>query len=196
MLTDLLHLMERSSVRHSHLCPRQVLGVRMGLAGLAALGLQAPVTKTSGLVVVETYGCFVDGIEVSTGATVGHRTLRVNDYGKIAATFVDVATGSALRLSPHVDVRTRAREFAPAARSRYAAQLEAYQDLPDADLFQFQSVTLTPPLEDLLSRPALRVNCDLCGEEISNGREVAVGDAVLCQTCAAGGYYAVESPSG
>jgi formylmethanofuran dehydrogenase subunit E len=165
----------------------------MGIAGLAALGLEAPITKLSGLVVVETDGCFVDGIEVATGATIGHRTLRVNDYGKVAATFVDAFLGYALRVSPKADARARACQYAPAAASRYEAQLEGYRYLPAGELLEFRFVTLTPPLETLLSRPELRRNCDSCGEEIFNGREIAAGNAILCQSCAAGGYYAVES---
>jgi formylmethanofuran dehydrogenase subunit E len=79
-------LLEKSASDHTHLCPRQVLGVRMGLAGLTALEVKAPVTPRTALVIIETAGCFADGIRVATGATVGHRTLRVEDLGKIAAT--------------------------------------------------------------------------------------------------------------
>ena len=193
MPTNLSKLLELSAARHNHLCPRQVLGVRMGIAGLAALSLEAPITKLTGLVLVETDGCFVDGVEVATGATVGHRTLRVYDYGKIGATFVDVSRGTALRLSPKADARQQARRFAPEVSSRYAAQLEGYRRLPEPELFDFRFVNLTPPLETLLSRPELRLNCDACGEEIFNGREISSGGAILCQSCAAGGYYAVGS---
>ena len=38
---------------------------------------------------VETDGCFADGVMVATGCSLGHRTLRLIDYGKVAATFVD-----------------------------------------------------------------------------------------------------------
>ena len=82
MPIDLSILLKRSASEHSHLCPRQVLGVRMGLAGLAALGLKAPVTTKTALVIIETDGCFADGIRVATGATVGHRTLRVRRSGE------------------------------------------------------------------------------------------------------------------
>jgi formylmethanofuran dehydrogenase subunit E len=135
----------------------------------------------------------VDGVEVATGATVGHRTLRVNDYGKIAATFIDVSGGAALRLSPKADARERARRFAPEVASRYAAQLEGYRRLPERELLDFRFVKLTPPLEILLSRPELRLNCGACGEEIFNGREILSGGAIYCQSCATAGYYVVES---
>ena len=123
-------LLQTSASRHDHLCPRQVLGVRMGLAGLDALGLTAPTTKSDALIIVETDGCFVDGIEVSTGVTVGHRSLRVVDLGKIAATFVGVATGKAVRLAPREGVRALASTYAPEATERYAAQLQGYAVMP------------------------------------------------------------------
>jgi formylmethanofuran dehydrogenase subunit E len=186
-------LLDCSAARHDHLCPRQVLGVRMGIAGMQAVGVEAPFIKSTGLVIVETDGCFVDGIEVSTGATVGHRTLRVNDYGKIAATFVNVLTGRAVRLAPRAGVRAKACEYAPFAGNRYDSQIQGYSHMPLNDLFRSQSVLLTPPLQAIISQAEFRVECCLCGEEIFNGREIRLGDAVLCESCAAGGYYSNEA---
>jgi len=189
MIQNLSDLLELSSSRHSHLCPRQVLGVRMGLAGLDVLGVKAPVTKLSALVIIETDSCFADGIEVSTGATVGHRTLRVNDIGKIAATFVNVKTGRAVRISPAPNVRERALIYAPHEQRRYFAQLGGYQAMPEEELFRFQEVILQPSLSVILSQPSLLIKCDNCGEEIINEREVVVDGAVLCRSCASQGYY-------
>ena len=185
-------LLERSSARHDHLCPRQVLGVRMGLAGLAALGLAAPVCKKSALVIIETDGCFADGIEVATGATVGHRTLRIDDMGKLAATFADVSSGRAVRVAPMPDVRQRALAYAPHEARHYFAQLQAYQVMPDGELFRYRDVVLDPPIEVLISRPAVRVNCSICGEEIINERQVLVDGSLLCRACAGRGYYLAE----
>jgi formylmethanofuran dehydrogenase subunit E len=130
-VTNELHdLLKLSSARHDHLCPRQVLGVRMGLAGLAAVGLEAPMPRKDAMVFIETDGCFADGIEVATGATVGHRTLRVMDLGKIASTFANVKTGQAVRLAPRLDIRVRALAYAPAVKKKYYAQLKGYQLMP------------------------------------------------------------------
>jgi formylmethanofuran dehydrogenase subunit E len=185
----LQQLLERSAKRHSHLCPRQVLGVRMGIAGTAALGLDVPICRQSGLVIVETDGCFVDGIEVATGATVGHRTLRVGDYGKIAATFVDATSGRAVRLWPRNQAREEAASWAADAANPYDAQVIGYQRMPEAELFHREQVVLTRSVDALISQPEIRVNCDSCGEEIFNERQVVVGDGILCRPCAAGGYY-------
>ncbi len=188
-------LLKQSSARHDHLCPRQVLGVRIGLAGLAALELEAPVHKSTALIIIESDGCFADGIEVATGATIGHRTLHVNDFGKMAATFADVKTGRAIRISPALNVRERALLYAPDEPRHYFAQLQGYQVMPDAELLRIQEVALNPTLEELISKPVVRVNCDYCGEEIINEREVVVNDVILCRTCANDGYYLIKPAS-
>ncbi len=195
MNASLQELLQRSSARHSHLCPRQVLGVRMGLAGLRMLALQAPLTKHTGLVIVETDGCFADGVEAATGAAVGHRTLRVNDLGKIAATFADIITGRTIRLSVRQGAREQARLYAPDEERHYFAQLRGYQLMPDEELFAMQEVVLEPSLATLISRPGVRVVCELCGEEVINDRQVERDGMTLCRTCAYGSYYTPRQSS-
>lgn len=194
MTLHLQTLLEQSADRHKHLCPRQVLGVRIGLAGAAALGLETPRNDKRMLVILESDGCYADGIEVVTGATIGHRTLRVVDYGKVATTFVDVKTGVAVRVAPRLDVRQRARFYAPEEQRHYFAQLMGYQVMPDDELLTVQEVHLTTSVEDLISRPGVRVNCTVCGEEIINEREVWRKDMPLCQACAGPAYYAIAKP--
>jgi formylmethanofuran dehydrogenase subunit E len=186
---ELIDLLKLSSVRHNHLCPRQVLGVRMGLSGLAAIGIDAPMPHKAALVIIETDGCFSDGIEVATGAVVGHRTLRLADQGKIAATFVNVATGLAIRLAPRLDVRQTAIAYAPQVKKKYYAQLKGYQIMPEQELFSFREVTLDPSLHTILSRPGVRTKCDRCGEEIINERQVCLKGVTLCKACAGESYY-------
>jgi len=167
--------------------------VRIGLAGAAGLGLPVPRLDKRLLVIAESDGCFVDGVSVVTGCTVGHRTLRVEDYGKIAATFVDVVTEQALRLAPRLDVRLRACAFAPEENRHYFAQLQAYQVMPDEELLLAQEVCLTTPVSALVGRPGVRVNCAVCGEEIINQREINLGGTTLCRACAGPAYYTCEA---
>ena len=190
-LTDLAPLLAQARARHSHLCPRQVLGVRIGLAGADALAIDVPLRRKEMLVIVETDGCFVSGIEVATGASVHRRTLRVVDYGKIAATFVEVASGRAVRIAPRRDVRDRAWHFAEANETRrYFAMLQGYQAMPLVELLRVEAVELTTPVAALVSRAGARVNCMQCGEEVINEREVVRNGEVLCRACAGNGYYA------
>jgi formylmethanofuran dehydrogenase subunit E len=189
MTSALSILLDKSASEHSHLCPRQVLGVRMGLAGLAKLELKAPVTPRKALIIIETPGCFADGIRAATGATVGHRTMRVHDLGKVAATFTDLKTGTSLRLAPKPGVRKKAILYATEEKRHYFAQLAGYQVMPDEELFTFQWVELVAPASQIMSHQNARAVCSRCGEEVINEREVVIEGAVLCQTCAYGGYY-------
>ena len=181
-----------ASARHKHLCPRQVLGARCAIAAAEILDLEVPRTDKRLLVIVETDGCFVDGVEAAAGVSVGGRTLRVEDYGKIAATFVDVKTERALRVAPQIDVRERARDYAPEQARRYFAMLHGYQRMPDAELLSFECVQLAKPVAAIVSRAGARAKCDSCGEEIINEREVVGEGGALCRSCAGGGYYSVS----
>lgn len=188
-MVDLDALLTESAARHSHLCPRQVLGVRAGLAGLSALGFQRPLEGKPLIAIVETDGCFVDGIEVAIGVSVGHRTLRIEDYGKIAVTFINSTSGEAFRISPRLDVRQKAWEYAPSESKHYFAQLLAYQVMPDSLLFNIDQVDLVTPIEKIISVPGIRTVCDFCGEEIINERDVNRNGFRLCRSCAGPSYY-------
>jgi formylmethanofuran dehydrogenase subunit E len=188
-VSRLAELLEESAARYAHLCPRQVLGVRMGLLGGQLLGLPIPQTGKRLLTVIETDGCATGGVSVATGCTVGHRTLRVIDFGKVAATFIDVETGEAFRVLPHPESRLRALDYAPTARTNWQAQLEAYQIMPDGDLLAVLPVRLRFSLDQLLSKPGCRVTCEACGEEINNEREVVYEGRILCRACAGYSYY-------
>jgi formylmethanofuran dehydrogenase subunit E len=142
------------------------------------------------LTIVETDGCGADGIAVATDCFVGRRTLRVEDYGKVAATLIDTHSGQAVRVSPTAVSRDLAQKYAPNQPSRWHQYLIGYQRIPDAQLVTVTPVTLVQPLAAILSQPDKRVICQQCGEEVMNEREV-VGEngRILCQACAGQSYY-------
>jgi formylmethanofuran dehydrogenase subunit E len=185
----LAELLEKSTARHKHICPRQVIGVRMGLQAASLLELDLPQTNKRLLTFIETDGCFADGVAVATGCWLGRRTMRLMDYGKVAATFVDSQTGRAVRIWPHADSRSRANAYAPDAKSRWHTMLAAYQVMPTAELLCWQRVELTVSLKAIISRAGVRVNCQTCGEEIINEREVLTDGQVRCRSCAGDSYY-------
>jgi formylmethanofuran dehydrogenase subunit E len=156
---------------------------------MTALGFGALPDKKQLLVITETDGCFADGLSAATNCTVGHRTLRVEDYGKTAATFVDVKTSRAFRIAPALDVRQKAYQYALDEPRHYFAQMQAYQTMPDEEMFTVNEVRLVASVEAIVSRPGVRVDCDLCGEEIMNEREIKQDGLTLCRACAHGGYY-------
>lgn len=181
-------LLTESSKMHRHLCPRQVLGARIGLYAGELLGSKLPQQDKRLYTFVETDGCFVDGVMVATGCTVGHRTLRLMDYGKVAATVVDTRTDRAVRIWPSPQCRAGARDFAPTAPNRWQAQLEAYQVMPTSELLCASAISLRIDMKALIGRPGSRVNCADCGEEILNQRETIRNGQILCRGCADGSY--------
>lgn len=190
-MKTLEELLTASASLHKHLCPRQVLGVRMGMYASELLGINLPQADKRVLTIIETDGCFADGVSAATGCWVGRRTLRVQDYGKIAATFVDTQDGRVLRIAPQQDVRQQAARFAPPQRSRWHTQLIGYQNMPAELLFSWQLVVLATPIEQIINRAGVRATCDLCQEEIINGREIILHCSVLCKQCAGESYYSI-----
>ena len=188
-MQPLSKLLEASSQLHRHLCPRQVLGVRMGMYAGEILNLDLPQSDKRLYAIVETDGCASDGVAVATNCWVGRRTLRVEDYGKVAATFVDTKTGEAIRIVPRSDVRSLARDFAPEAKNKWEAQLLGYQRMSAEMLFSVHHVQLLTPIEQIISRAGVKAICEMCGEEIMNEREVKRDDMTLCRSCAGDGYY-------
>lgn len=193
-MKDLSALLEISSRQHNHLCPRQILGVRIGLRGLCALQLEPNLNSKRLLVITETDGCFADGLSAATNCTVGHRTLRVEDYGKVAATFIDTQNGKAIRVAPLLDIRQRACLYTIDEPRHYFAQMKSYQSMPDEEMMSTQEVFLNTPIEQIVSRPGLRANCNICGEEIMNEREILHNGLTLCRACAHEGYYQPAQP--
>jgi formylmethanofuran dehydrogenase subunit E len=189
-MQDLRLLLNASMERHHHhLCPRQVLGVRMGMFAAELFDLDLPQSDKRLFAFVEMDGCLTDGIAVSTGCTLGHRTMRVVDYGKSAATFVDTLAERAIRVSRTRESRMRAMEYAPYAPDLWHAQLTAYQIMPANELLRAQPVTLTVSLKAIISVHGKRVVCEECREDIINERLVRVEGKTLCRACALGSYY-------
>jgi formylmethanofuran dehydrogenase subunit E len=188
-MEDIRAYLAQSAAQHKHLCPRQVLGVRIGRYAGRLLGFDPLQTAKRLLVIVETDGCFATGVEVATGCSIGSRNLRIEDYGKAAATFTDTRLRHSVRIAPAADARRLARDYAGDASGRWEAMLEGYQAIPDERLFSWQPVVLRTTIEAIFSRPGVRTNCEICGEEIMNEREVEWKGRVVCRSCAGSSYY-------
>lgn len=193
-MPDLEKLLRLSAQRHHHLCPRQVLGVRMGILAGRLLCIEVPQTNKRLFTFIETDGCALDGVGVATGCWPGRRSMHIMNFGKIAATFVDSLTGSAFRIHPHPEARFIWQTYAPEQPDRWHGYLEAYKIMPDEKLFIVQQVVLSVSLEEIISRPRANALCARCGEEINNDREVLVGGETLCKACAGEAYYEFQIP--
>jgi len=172
-----------------------VLGARMALHASELLKLDIPRDDKRLLVIAETDGCAVDGLIAATGCRIGNRTLRILDFGKVAATFTDTSTETSIRIFPSPQARRLAFEYAPDACNRWESMLLGYQTMPASELFVAQPVQLDTPLVDILSRAGRKAICDLCGEEIINGREMIKDGHVFCRACVGDGYYHLQTIS-
>ncbi len=166
-----------------HACAGLVLGTRLALLGCELLGIETPDTTKRLMVAAETDRCAVDAIQVVTGCRPGKRTLRLLDYGKLAATFFDEWTGTAVRVAARGDLRGRAEALA-LTPDRLEAQRLAYVAMPVADLFEWRASDFAPDQFDLPGPPRRRVNCVTCGEEVSDGRDVRTDAGPRCRPCA------------
>jgi formylmethanofuran dehydrogenase subunit E len=182
--------MALAAQNHGHMCPGQVLGIRMAMLGLKSLAIDDPVKYRKRLVtLVEIDRCATDAVSLVTGCRLGKRSLKFLDFGKVAATFVDLETHRAVRIVARDDSRQKAKAMFPELAEPAKQQLEAYQVMDDKDLFILKPVRVKLKPEDLPGRPRSRVTCEQCGEGINDGRERRVSGRVLCRSCAGESYY-------
>lgn len=163
-----------------HGCSGLVLGTRLALAGARTLGIEVPDTRKRLIAVAETDRCAVDGIQAVTGCRPGKRTLRILDYGKLAATFLDEHTGAAVRIAARGDLRER---VGARGEGRHEQQRRAYATWGDADLFTVTAVEFALSQFDRPGPPRARVLCVGCGEEVSDGRHLDTENGPLCRPC-------------
>ena len=180
-----------AAVAHGHLCAGQVLGVRLAMLGLKKLGIEDPQGKDRKRLVtfVEIDRCATDAVMVVTGCRLGKRALKFRDWGKMAATFVDVETGKAVRVAARESSKSLAKSMHPNVTDKNQAQMLAYQVMTDDQMFQTQWVHVELPPEEVPGFKGERVVCEQCGEGINFRREVRRGAKVLCRACAGERYY-------
>lgn len=188
-------LLDHSTTIHGHVCAGQVIGVRMSMIGLREINISDPkgLDRKKFYVLVEIDRCATDAIQTVTGCTLGKRSLKWLDYGIMAATFVNLDTGKAVRITAREESRQLAKNYVPEMESKYKQQLEAYRVMPEEELFKIEKVEITIPPEDMPGRPSRRVQCQECGDWVQDCRDIEEDGKILCKSCAHGRYYRVIS---
>jgi formylmethanofuran dehydrogenase subunit E len=182
--------LDLAAVAHGHLCAGQVLGVRLAMLGLRELGITDPIAERKRIVTyVEIDRCITDAIALVANCRLGKRALKFRDWGKVAATFVDLQTGRAIRIAAKESSKQAAREMFPEL-PKDAGQQKAYAALSDDTLFDKKWVRVEVQPEDLPGFKGPRVVCAECGEGINFKREVLQNGRTLCRFCAGEQYYA------
>jgi formylmethanofuran dehydrogenase subunit E len=183
--------LREAELAHGHLCAGQILGVRMAMAGLSRLGIEDPrgADRKRLVTYVEIDRCATDAVMVVTGCRLGKRALKFLDWGKMAATFVDLQSGRAIRVAARDSSKETARRLYPEIESKNQQQMLAYREMADDDLFDFQNVQVDVGPEDLPGYKGERIVCAKCGEGINFRREVVRDGRTLCRGCAGETYY-------
>jgi molybdopterin-guanine dinucleotide biosynthesis protein MobB len=183
-MRSLDELLRECSSIHGHSCAGQVLGARMAITGCRELGIDEPKGCKKLIVCVEMDRCATDAIQAVTGCSLGRRTLKFLDYGKMAATFINSDTNEAIRILARDDARNLASSYCPDAANPREAQKSAYEKMPDAVLFSVRQVKPKIAEENMPGFRGGRVYCDACGEGINFRREIRRAGQTLCIPCA------------
>ena len=186
------NLLTGSAKAHGHLCPGQVVGVRMAMLGCQLIGLEnsrtLPQIKKL-IVYVEMDRCASDAVMAVTGCRVGKRTVKIMDYGIMAATFVNLETGKAVRVRARESSRGLASRYAPYITEKYDQQREAYKVMPLSEMFEVSKVHVEIKESDMPGPAGYKTTCEECGIVIRDAKEVFVDEKVLCHYCAGAAYY-------
>lgn len=196
-MMDFEPLLEGSAKEHGHICPGQVIGVRMALLGLDLIGLENPretQDKKKIMVYVEIDRCATDAISYVTGVKLGRRSLKFKDYGIMAATFVNLETREAFRVLSTESSRKTAALYAPHIEDPHAQQLEAYKIMPLSELFKVTQVGVSIKDSDMPGPAAYKTSCEKCGIVIRDEKEILMDDKTLCHACSDTAYYTEIQP--
>ncbi len=190
-------LLQGSAQEHGHLCPGQVVGVRMAMLGLELIGLEDPkhtrdIKKI--IVYVEIDRCATDAISYVTGVKLGRRSLKFKDYGIMAATFVNLETNEAFRIVSTESSRTAATKYAPNIEDPHQQQLEAYKIMPLSELFEVSKVLLEIAPSDMPGPATHKAECTKCGIVIRDAKQIVKDKKTFCHACADMAYYHNISP--
>ncbi|RJX30110.1 MAG: formylmethanofuran dehydrogenase [Desulfarculus sp.] len=190
-------LVAASARAHGHLCPGQVIGVRMSILGLGLLGYPCPLPYPeikSLLGVVEIERCLSDAVAVATGLRFGRGSLKLINLGLLASTFWDLGSRRGVRLLSREEARALAPVYASDMEGEHAQQTEAYKVMPNSELFQAQWVALSLPPHELPGQRPPKVPCERCGVPVRSGQVRRQGDQSLCAVCAGGAYFQPLQP--
>ena len=194
-LGDLDGLIDECGNLHGHICPGQILGVRMAVLGCHLTGIADPRgdDRKKLFVWVEIDRCVTDAVSAVTGVRLGKRSLKYKDYGKVAATFLNLSEKSAYRVVAKEESRELADALYPAIESKKERQMLTYREADAAELFKVESVRIDLDDLEMPGRPRRRIICAQCGEGVNDGRDLVDSlNRRVCQACAFGGYYKVQ----
>lgn len=166
----------------------------MAMLGCREVAIDEPKGCKKLVVYVEIDRCATDAVQAVTGCSLGKRTLKFLDYGKMAATFVNIETQRAVRVLAKDHARALATRYVQDPANPREAQKQAYRIMPEDALFSVTPMSLQIPAQEMPGHRGDRVQCAACGEGINYHRELERDGRPLCMPCAQGGLFPVGKP--
>jgi formylmethanofuran dehydrogenase subunit E len=184
-MSDFDILFQKARKFHGHVCPGIVLGTRLTIAGLRKLGMNPHEHNRNLIVYMEIDRCGTDAVQAITGCSLGHRNMKFRDYGKFAATFVDLETRKAVRVAVHEKNRAKHVQL------EMKEVIRTLGETPEEEILTIRQVTVPISDDDIPGFPRYKTKCSRCGEQIMDHREVVFDGKEVCRSCAEGAYYRI-----
>ncbi len=189
-MDDINRYLDKGREFHGEVCAGIVIGTRIALAGMRELGMNPDERNRDLMVYLEIDRCMADAVHAVTGNTIGHRTLKYKDYGKFAATFLDLSTGKAVRVSAAEGPNpTQPNDKSDGGMPDMSAMVDKLTKVPEEELLIIEEVKVDIGDHDIPGFPKYKAYCEECGDRILDRREVLVDNRTLCKACAEGPYY-------
>ena len=182
---------------HGHRCWASAIGVRIGLAAMAALGAERSGASQlfAAVEIGEKHGamCFADGIQYATGCTFGKGNLSKTHEGKLAVTQTETATGRSVRVA-----------YRPALPPQIAASPIMQQrsrgvpptEIPEADQWAMVDLVWNADASEVMTIGSVeerdRIDtselvsfavCPVCEELVAEPYLRFVIDTPMCRSC-------------
>jgi formylmethanofuran dehydrogenase subunit E len=179
--------MARAAILHPCICPRQIIGLRMARLACRWLEIDPAVQRKQIFVYMEMGRCAADSVILVTGASPTNQLMRLMNFGKLAATFVSLNSGRAIRVSEHFHSRQTAANMLPEYSNVREAQIRAYQYMSDELLLYWQEVNLLQGVPIIPEKYS--IDCSRCGERINENAHLTIANRPVCKPCTEGTYY-------
>lgn len=179
--------LQKAIAYHGHLCLGQVLGVHLAEKGMEIIGTTDPKKM---IVFVENDRCIADAIQILTGTRLGRRSMKLVNYGKMAATFVNTETGAAFRVWVSGKINEMIGKIS-SDRQEKERQYDMVLRSNSEDVVSVQKVNVDIPIEEMPGKPKRTVTCVQCGEKVMDSKDISSEKGPLCLACAKGAYYSL-----
>lgn len=183
---------------HGHKCWASAVGAKAGLAALRELNVERAHNANDLHCILEigdNHGaqCFADGVQYTTGCTLGKNCIEKTGWGKLAFTLIDKDKQKSVRVSYKP---TRHKQISESTFMRKKSQGMKPSEIPEEDINQMLGIILDAPDEEILSIGEVKGHaweeygeimglhpCDICGELVAAPYLRVVGDKRVCIPC-------------